>query len=78
MKRQYTEQDIKELKESFDEWFRMLLHLPDSSCLYRDVLRQSKNNLWQSWQDIQPVWLSSDIEESKEYAEKMAKVFEDE
>ena len=73
----YSEQDLKELKEAFDDWFGGLLLLENSSCLYRDVLRQNRKNLWNSWLEIRPIWLTSDIEKSKAEAKNLAKLFDE-
>lgn len=73
----YSEQDLKELKETFDDWFGGLLLLENSSCLYRDVLRQNRKNLWNSWLEIRPIWLSSDLTEAKEKAKDLAKLFDE-
>lgn len=40
-------------REKFEDWFAGAL-LSQTSCLLRDVLRDCKNELWESWQKRKP------------------------
>ena len=40
-------------REIFNEWFQELM-LDQDSCLLRDVLRDSKEQLWSNWLKLQP------------------------
>jgi hypothetical protein len=40
-------------REGFDDWFLGIV-LSQESCALRDVLRDCKEELWESWLRIQP------------------------
>lgn len=50
---QKTGTDVTE-REVFNEWFMSLL-TEQSTCLFRDILRDSKETMWQHWQERKPV-----------------------
>lgn len=65
-----AEKDLKVNKEEFTRWFTGLLYDQDT-CLFREILRDSKDILWENWQKHKPVWLPSEFAEAKAYARRL-------
>jgi uncharacterized protein YwgA len=68
--------EIEELTEAFNDWFIDLLH-DQPTCLYRDVLRDCKDQLKAAFIQRKPVWTSKELDDAKEEAQKLMKVFSD-
>lgn len=41
-------------RDYFDVWFAELLYSKNQTCLIRDILRASKEKLWEEWQKADP------------------------
>lgn len=49
----HAEWIYNQMVSSFDEWFTAIL-LAQETCLQRDVLRDTKPELWAAWQERNP------------------------
>lgn len=55
-----TDRGRAELKEAFEKWFTKILLVDGSSCLERDVLRNTKPQLLEEWYRVRPHHTSDD------------------
>lgn len=64
------DRDVKELKKAFDDWFTEMLFKQETA-LYREVLRQTRKDLFAAWLKNEPVYTTSCIEAADVEAKRL-------
>jgi len=63
----------EELNEAFNEWFIHSLY-QQTSCLYRDVLRDCRAQLKAAFMERRPIWTTAEVTKAKDEANKLEEI----